>query len=135
MQARWAYALTETPRLDEAARQASEALRIDCAHYHPGDFEFWTVLATAAYTQALIHHYSESEALAREALRSLGPKADPQDARYHETRGYLGLALAGEGRKEEARALIQETIDFYSKTGRSSLYIDRLRKTLQELTN
>jgi len=50
----------------------------------------------------------------------------PKDPRYEETRGYLGLSLAGQRRYVEALPLIEAAVQYYG-TSRSQLpYFRRL---------
>lgn len=128
----WAYALTETGPLDEAAQQALEALRISRKLYPPG--YAWTALVTASYTLSLAGKYDEAEALAREGLQALGSNPSPLDSRWHESRGYLGLALVGQHKFAEARPLLEQTVQFYNSSNRTSPYIDRLKAALQKTT-
>ena len=128
----WAYAMTETGPMDEAARQASEALRIARKVFPPA--YAWTELVTASYTDGLAGKYVEAEALAREGLQALGPNPSPMDARWHETRGYLGLALVGQHKYAEARPLLEQTVQFYNSSNRTSPYTERLKAALQKTT-
>jgi eukaryotic-like serine/threonine-protein kinase len=126
----WAYAMTETGPMEEAARQASEGLRIARKLFPPA--YAWTALVTASYTLGLAGNYGEAEALAREGLQALGPNPSPLDSRWHETRGYLGLALVGQHKYDEARPMLEQTVQFYKPSNRTSPYTERLKAALEK---
>ncbi len=115
----WAISLTEIGKVQESYRE-SEAALTAMRRIYPvkGSFQLWTVTATAAYTSCLTGRFTEGDALAREALQTLGANPQPTDLRLFEARSYLALALAGEGRAAEARPLLKETTEFYRARGR-----------------
>ena len=100
--------------------------------YPRANFELWTALTAAAYAHICAGDYKKAEGFAREALESLGTNASPKDARWHETRGYIALSLAGQKRYAEALPLLEPTVQFYGSGRKYFPYGDRLRAGLQE---
>jgi serine/threonine-protein kinase len=129
--AHWAMSLADLGRFEEAY---TEAIRLLAAKrkFHPkrGSTLLWTNLHPAAYAACRLRKFGECEALASEALKTLGPSPDPNDYRYHDGRAILGLALAGQGRGAEARPLIEEAVRFNAGRNRVLPYAQLLTETL-----
>ena len=115
----WAISLTETGKLQESYQESQGAL-ITMRKLYPvaGSFQLWTPTAAAAFSNCLTGRFLECEALAREAIQTLGPKPEPTDLRLYEARSYLALALAGQNRKIEALPLLRENVEFYRSRNR-----------------
>ena len=129
----WAISLTGVGKIDEAYRQSQEALStMRRKNPVPGSTQLWTNSAAAAWTACLTAHFEECEALAREALQTLGPNPQSADLRLYEARSYLGMALLGEGRFAEALPLLRETVEFYRDRNRQSLFRATLEKAYLE---
>jgi tetratricopeptide (TPR) repeat protein len=120
LEAHWAVSLAETGRPQEGYRAATKAL-LSKRHWYPepGSYLLWTNLAAASYTACLTKRFVECESLAREGLKSLGTKPNAEDYRLHDAHAFLGIALAGQGRNEEAREWIDDSIAFNARRGRT----------------
>ena len=126
-QAIWAYSLTGVGKIEEAYSESKEALAASRRHFPvPGSPMLWTSTAVVSCTACLSGRFPECEAMAREALETLGPNPQAGDLRLYEARSYLGLALAGEGRYAEALPLLRETVEFYHARGRKNHVVTAL---------
>jgi serine/threonine-protein kinase len=129
----WAYALANTGKCAQAVREADAALT-DMRKMSPnGGFQLWSHLATAAYSHICNGDFAEAEAFAREALealRSYGVLSN--DARSFETRGYVGLSLAGQRRYKEAVPWIEPAVNYFGNERRVFPFRDRLIAALAE---
>ena len=130
----WAYSLAGIGKVDQSYAESQAALATMRRSFPVrGSFQLWTNTATAAYTACLTARFTECEALAREALETLGPHPQPGDLRVYEAKSYLGLALAGERRDREARPLLEETVAFYRSRNRQGAFRDSLERALAEV--
>ncbi len=132
--AHWAMSLADLGRFDEAYTEAIRLLEAK-RKFHPkrASTLLWTNLHPAAYSACRLRKFGECEALAREALETLGPSPDPNDYRYHDGRAILGLALAGQGKGGEARVLIESSLRFNAGRNRVLPYAGLLAETLARI--
>ncbi len=116
----WGVSLAEVGRKEEGFSEAQKALEIKRRWYpKAGSYLLWTNLGAAAYTACLTQRYKECEVLVREGLVSLGPTVSEEDYRVHDARAFLGIALAGQGKKEEAKQWLEDSIRFNARRGRA----------------
>lgn len=115
----WAISLTEIGKIQESFQESQAAL-VTTRRLFPvsGSFQLWTTTAAAAFSSCLTERFLECDALAREAVATLGPHPEPTDLRRYEARSYLALALAGQNRTAEALPLLRESVEFYRSRNR-----------------
>jgi eukaryotic-like serine/threonine-protein kinase len=107
----WATSLVGVGRVDDAGREALEVLAAARKAYpNRGSYLLWTPLSAAASAVCLGEDAAACEALAREAIETLGPSPADDDPRLAHARGLVGLALARQGRRDEARALLEAAL-------------------------
>ena len=115
----WAISLTEINKIQESYQESQAALVTTRRLFPvPGSFQLWTTTAAAAFSSCLTERFLECDALAREAIATLGPHPEPTDLRWYEARSYLALALAGQNRTAEALPLLRESLEFYRSRNR-----------------
>ncbi len=120
-QAAWATSLIGVGRFDDAYREAQTVLQAARTVYpERGSYLLWTPLIAAASASCITDHNDECGALAAEAIETLGPQPAAQDPRLHGARGLLGLVLARQGRRDEARPLIEGAVAMNAARKRSS---------------
>jgi len=107
----WVASLPGVGRGEEAYRE-SQAVLAAARRAYParGSYLLWTPLFSASSAACFTGRHEECEALAREALETLGPTPAPDDPRLHTARGLLGLALAHGGKPAEARPYLEGAI-------------------------
>jgi serine/threonine-protein kinase len=132
-QANWANSLIGVGQVEEAYRQAAQGLALARKANPQGGQNLWANIASATYTSLLKGQYRESEALAREAIRTVGPSPSLEDGRWQGARGFLGLALAGQGKSSEARPLLEQSLEFFLKQERPSRFLDELKAAVAKL--
>lgn len=121
----WATSLAGVGRVDDAYREATQVLSAARRIYpEHGSYLLWTPLIAAASAACLATRNDECEALAAEAIATLGPRPASQDPRIHSARGLLGLALARRGRLDEARPLIEDALAMNASRQRPSPFTD-----------
>jgi tetratricopeptide (TPR) repeat protein len=123
----WAQSLIGTGRVEEAYEHSRQALA-DMRRFAPAPASpvLWTNLSVAANAACMTGRYRECETLVREALRTLGPSPAAADLRFLDARAVLALSLAGQGKKAEARPLIDETLQRNEAANRRPFYTARL---------
>lgn len=127
----WATSLVGAGRAVAGYREALDVLAAGRRHFPArGATLMWTPLSAASTAACYLERVSECDALAREALETLGPNPAPNDTRARTARGLLGLALAKQGRIDEARPMIQAAIDGTIASKRASLFLTRWQAAL-----
>jgi serine/threonine-protein kinase len=130
---RWALSLVGTGRVDEARRVARQVLAGARETYpQRGSYLMWTPLVAAASAACVAPVESDCEALAAEALESLGPQPSEDDPRVHQARGLLGLAWVSQGRLEDALPLIEGSLAMESERRRTSPHTAAWREALAQ---
>jgi len=119
----WAQSLLGAGRLEEAYDHSRQALA-DMRRLMPtrGSPLLWTSLSSALNAACLLQRFEECEALAREAIETLGPDPAPNDLRLIDATANLGLSLAGQGRGAAALPLIERVLELNDSLKRKPLY-------------
>lgn len=107
----WAQSLLGAGRLLEAYDRSRQALA-DMRRLMPtrGSPLLWTSLSSALNAACLTQRFDECEALALEAIETLGPDPAVNDLRLVDATANLGLSLAGQGRRAEALPMIEHVL-------------------------
>ncbi len=127
----WVASLTGVDRLDEAYVESKRVLAA-ARRFYPtrGSYLLWTPLFSAASAACMSHRTDECEALAAEAIESLGPSPSADDPRLQAARGFLGLALSASGRHAEARPLLEGALAMNAARKRIPPYTPLLEAAL-----
>jgi eukaryotic-like serine/threonine-protein kinase len=127
----WLTSLTGVGRAEEAYRESLPMLAAARRFYpEPGSYLLWTPLSAAMSAACLTDRFAECEALAIEALTTLGPSPRTDDPRVQTARGYLGLALAHRGELTRARPLLEGALAAVAQRRRTLPYVPKLKAAL-----
>lgn len=126
----WTVSLIGVNRLDDAYRE-SEAVMSEARRLVPakGSYMLWTPLFAATSAACMTGRNQECEALAREALSTLGSAPVKTDARVNAAHGWLGVALARKGQCTEARPLLDEAMTSLQERRRADPFGGVLQRT------
>jgi hypothetical protein len=127
----WAVSLVNSGRLEDAYRESRQALA-DMRRFMPTPASplLFTSLSAAFQPACLTGRYVECEALAREAIRSLGPSPAPADLRFNDSRAFLGLSLLGQGKAAEGRPLLEASLHHNQSIQRRPAYTEAAQQAL-----
>jgi eukaryotic-like serine/threonine-protein kinase len=127
----WITSLTGVGREEEAYRESIPMLAAARRFYpEPGSYLLWTPLSAAMGAACMTGRFAECEALAAEALTTLGPSPREDDPRLQTARGYLGLALAHRGDVQRARPLLEGALASVAARRRTLPSTPRLQAAL-----
>lgn len=125
----WAQSLLGAGRTPEAYDHAKQALaNLRRLMPAPGSPLLWTNVSIASNAACFVGRFAECQALAREAIQTLGPNPTEKDLRFVDARANLGQSLFGQGRRAEGLEIIEKTLRLNQSLGRRPLYTDALTR-------
>lgn len=131
----WASSLIGVGRAEAGLVEAENALAVYRRYFpQPGANLLWTPLSAAMSTACLTGRFADCERYSREALQTLGPNPSAKDNRLISAQGHLGWALARLGRDAEARPLLSQAVEAYTRQNRRPPVMIQLESALQSIT-